>query len=136
MSWNIREQGHKGAQATGRQGSSARSWGTHKPTGEVGVWWWWVSRAGGTQSRGHPEPRGVQSLGGGVQSLGASRSWGRPELGGPEPGKSRDGGVQSWGAPRAGREQPQERGGGRRTVLSVTVEFAYNAALLLVSLLL
>ena len=103
MSWNIREQGHKGAQATGRQGSSARSWGTHKPTGEEGVWWWWMSRAGGIQNRG------------------VSRAWG---------------GVQSWGAPRAGREQPQERGGGRCTVLSVTVEFAYSAALLLVSLLL
>ena len=111
----------------------------------------------GVQSWGHPEPgasrtAGCPEPGGGVQSLGASRSWGRPELGGPEPGKSRvggvhsqggpepgksrDGGVQSWGAPRAGREQPQERGGGRRTVLSVTVEFAYNAALLLVSLLL
>ena len=35
--------------------------------------------------------------------MGASRSWGRPELGGPEPGESRAGGVQS-------REYPQPEG--------------------------
>lgn len=62
----------------------------------------------------------------GVQSLG-----GRPELGGfQELGASRAGGSRARG------EQPQERGGGGHTVLSVTVEFAYNEALLLVPLLL